>query len=276
MAGIPLRGVPMPKKVGEQMEYPEIGHLYKFYGLTTHSLSVLINNRVWFSKPSTLNDPFDIDIDFAHDMTPSDFKHMIQVLKGQTGITGERAELLRQLEKEIPNQNALEEMNAIITAKFREDRKNWGVFCMCESYRSILMWSHYADNHKGFCIQFVRNPNTKLGDIEWTRPVSYSCEYPSPNPYSANGFKRIDDYDELFFTKAKCWEHEKEWRMLNKNGNTELPLEKFTDISAIIFGLKMQETQRKTIKRIFSDRKEVKFLQATRIRNKFELEIIDC
>jgi hypothetical protein len=40
-----------------------------------------------------------------------------------------------------------------------------------------------------------------------TRPVSYSCEYPSPDPYTENGMERI--YDELFFTKAKGWEYEK-------------------------------------------------------------------
>jgi hypothetical protein len=254
------------------MKFPKITHLYKFYGFNTNSLSVLINKRVWFSKPATLNDPFDIDIDFTSPMTRSSFKYMIQVLKRQKGISKERTETLESLEREIPGQNLLNEMNEVITAKFRDDRKDWGVFCMCESYDSILMWSHYADCHRGFCVQFIRNQNNKLSNIEYTRPVSYSYEYPSPNPYKENGTQRI--YDELFFTKAKCWEHEKEWRMLNEEGNRELPLVGITDVSAIIFGLNMPEPQKETIINILSDKQDIEYLQATKVSNKFQLEIV--
>jgi len=79
-------------------------------------------------------------------------------------------------------------------------------------------------------------------------------------------------YDELFFTKAKDWEYEKEWRMLNEEGDVELPLP--GDISAIIFGLNMHETERKKIKNIFSDEQEIIYLQTIKVKNKFELEII--
>lgn len=256
------------------MEYPEICHLYKFYSFNTNSLSVLIKNTVWFSKPATLNDPFDIDIDFAYAMTPSGFNHMIQVLKMQAGIPPERADLLTQLQRDIPDQKALDEMSQAKTAKFREDRKDWGVFCLCESYKNILMWSHYADKHRGFCVRFTRKANNRLGDIEYTRPVSYSCEYPSPDLYSADGLQRI--YDELFLTKAKCWEYEKEWRVLNDKGNIELPLVDFTSISGIIFGLNMPNAHRETLRRILSDKKEIEFLEAVKVPNKFELEIVQC
>ena len=134
------------------------------------------------------------------------------------------------------------------------------------------MWSHYSDCHRGFCIQFVRSSENDLGNIEKTRPVSYSCEYPSPDSYTENGMEGI--YDELFFTKAKGWGHEKEWRMLNEKGDIELPIP--DDISAIIFGLKMLTPQRKTVKNILSDRHKIKYLQAIKVKNKFELEIIDA
>jgi hypothetical protein len=256
------------------MEYPEIRHLHKFYNFNTNSLSVLVRNTVWFSKPATLNDPFDIDIDFAYDMTPSGFNHMIQVLKMQAGISQDRADLLRRLEQEIPDQKALHEMTQAMSAKFREDRKDWGVFCLCESYKNILMWSHYADKHKGFCVRFARNADNRLGDIEYTRPISYSYEYPSADPYSAEGLERI--YDELFFSKANCWEYEREWRMLNDKGNIELPLAEFATISGVVFGLNMPTSHRETLRRILSDRKEIEFLEAVKVPNKFELEIVQC
>lgn len=142
-------------------------------------------------------------------------------------------------------------MSKVINEKFRDDTKDLGVFCMCEHPEDIPMWSHYADIHRGFCIQFVRNPKNKLGNIEMTRPVLYSREYPSPDPFTENGRERI--YDELFFTKAKGWEYEKEWRMLNEQGDIELPVP--GAISAVIFRLNMPKPQRKTIKNILSYKK---------------------
>jgi len=254
------------------MKCPEITRLYKYYPFNEYSLAVLINREVWFSKPARLNDPFDIDIDFTNLISPSDFRYMIKVLKNQNEISKERLAELKKLEKEIPDQNALSEMSRAMNNRFRDDRKNWGVFCMCESPKNLLMWSHYADCHRGFCIQFVRSSENGLGNIEKTRPVAYSCEYPSPDPYSENGMEKI--YDELFFTKAKGWEYEKEWRMLTEEGDKEFPLP--GDISAMIFGLNMLEPQRNTIKNIFSDRHKIEYLQAIKVKNKFALEIIDA
>lgn len=96
----------------------------------------------------------------------------------------------------------------------------------------------------------------------------------SPNLYSADGHEQI--YDELFFTKAKCWEYEKEWRMLNENGDIELPLAEFTSVSGIVFGLSMPIPHRETLRRMLSDKKEIEFLEAIKVPNKFELEIVHC
>jgi hypothetical protein len=99
------------------MEYPEVNHLYKFYTFNVYSVSVLINKKVWFSKPSTLNDPFDIDIDFTYPIT--------KVVKSQKGISKERLEELKEFEQHIPDQNALNQMSKVMNKKFRDDRKNW-------------------------------------------------------------------------------------------------------------------------------------------------------
>ncbi len=48
--------------------------------------------------------------------------------------------------------------------------QNWGVYCLCEKPDNLLMWSHYADAHRGICLQF----DTKkfLSEIERKR-----CEF---------------------------------------------------------------------------------------------------
>jgi|AntAceMinimDraft_9_1070365.scaffolds.fasta_scaffold04417_2 hypothetical protein len=250
------------------MEYPAIKYLYKFYSYNVHSLSVLINNKVRFSKPEALNDPFDIDIDFISPISPDNFVYKMKVLKNNGMISKEQFE---DYEKYIPDHEALNEISEIMNEKFRDDIKKWGVFCMCEHPKNILMWSHYADHHKGFCVKFIRNEKSQLGDIEKTRPVNYSCKYPSPDPFSENGMEKL--FDELFFTKAKNWEYEKEWRMLNEEGGIELLVP--GKITAIIFGLKMPVQERETIKNILSHRKNISFLKTIKVKNRYELEIVE-
>ena len=250
------------------MEFPSIKYLYKFYSYNVHSLSVLINNKVWFSKPEALNDPFDIDIDFISPISPDNFVHMMKVLKNNGMISREQFE---DYEQNIPDHEALNEISEIMNKKFRDDRKKWGVFCMCEHPTNILMWSNYADHHKGFCVQFIRNEKSELAEIEKTRPVNYSCKYPSPDPFSDNGMEKL--FDELFFTKAKNWEYEKEWRMLNEEGGIELPVP--GEITAIIFGLKSPAQERETIKNILFHRKHIRFLKTIKVKNRYELEIVE-
>lgn len=34
------------------------------------------------------------------------------------------------------------------------DNKRIGIACLSENWNSLLMWSHYAENHKGYCTGF--------------------------------------------------------------------------------------------------------------------------
>jgi hypothetical protein len=78
----------------------------------------------------------------------------------------------------------------------------------------------------------------------------------------------------LFFTKAKGWEYEKEWRMLNEIGDVLKPLP--GDISAVIIGLEMPCDHRATIKNILSKTPEIKYRKTEKVLNQFKLKIVDC
>lgn len=72
------------------------------------------------------------------------------------------------------------------------------------------MWSHYADNHRGVCIEFDSESDVFM----FASPVRYTEELPV--------IVRPDDSSEemlnkAFFTKAKCWEYEQEWRVFKRN-----------------------------------------------------------
>lgn len=77
------------------------------------------------------------------------------------------------------------------------------VYCFGTDAGNLLMWSHYADGHKGICIEFNTNNNV----IGTAYRVEYSNEYP---------VWRLDNPDRMSYllTKADVWEYEKEYRLI--------------------------------------------------------------
>jgi Protein of unknown function (DUF2971) len=84
---------------------------------------------------------------------------------------------------------------------------------------SQLMWSHYGDKHRGAALgfEFVGEFAKKL------RPVTYSPDLPeliSEDTVAdfVMGLRQQSHLDlsiqSLFRTKSKCWEYEKEWRII--------------------------------------------------------------
>ena len=72
---------------------------------------------------------------------------------------------------------------------------------------NILMWSHYADNHKGICLlEFARNNPL----ICHARPVRYRKEYPEWTPHAIMDGNTI----EPVLTKARDWCYEREFRII--------------------------------------------------------------
>ena len=54
------------------------------------------------------------------------------------------------------------------------DVDKMGILCFSEHCDDILMWSHYSDGHKGFCLEFDRE---RLEAWKFCRPVDYDQEY---------------------------------------------------------------------------------------------------
>jgi hypothetical protein len=99
-------------------------------------------------------------------------------------------------------------------------RERMRVLCLSEHDRSMLMWSHYAEQHRGVVIGF----DSEQLESGYRRPlerVSYSADLPML--FDADAWARSAifgvpmpeiDYEPLVLTKARCWEYESEWRFV--------------------------------------------------------------
>lgn len=249
------------------MKYPEITRLFKFYAYNENSLSVLINKKIWFAKPGSLNDPFDCKIPFDYHINQNDLKDFLPRYQNFKGITDEQVlEEMKMIQDSTGqfDKEFVKIWDAVIK-KADEQLSNSGVFCLSQCCTNILMWSHYANSHKGFCVEFIRNSDNCLGDYEKTRRVNYRTDFPAVSPLSSEAF------DLKFFSKATNWKYEKEWRLINEEGNIEESLP--GNISAIIFGLNMPAHHRTTLKNILFEEQKIEYRRAVKAEKKYQIEI---
>ena len=117
-----------------------------------------------------------------------------------------------------------------------------GIYSLSKTWNNELLWAHYADTHKGFCIEYEKDKlildKTRTKIFPKIIKIKYSKK---PPVYS---LKDADNATEeqlllrllkkLICTKSWSWKDEKEIRVLFKeNGEQEI---NGTAIKSIIFG----------------------------------------
>lgn len=94
------------------------------------------------------------------------------------------------------------------------------VVCLSEVYDSMLMWSHYAQNHTGFCIEYDFEEKDMF--YKHLHPVVYTKER-----YAVSKIDILDGNKEFLYKttcrKSDVWSYEKEWRIITANYNKVMP-----------------------------------------------------
>lgn len=106
---------------------------------------------------------------------------------------------------------------AVIEEKYREAlqeqtieliNKDWGLICFSKSWDNPVLWSHYADKHKGICLGFdIDNDPSKLHHVEYIEKpflLTFDSIPPQINKAIADKLVRI---------KYAHWRYENEVRM---------------------------------------------------------------
>ena len=135
----------------------------------------------------------------------------------------------------------------------------------------ILMWSHYADSHEGFCIKLLDDETNKF--IARAQEVSYSVSYPIVNPIIDDDMARMK---KSLLTKAEHWEYEKEWRIIDYESGPGIKSFSPHLLVGVIFGCKMSEHHQNLIRTWCKDRQsDVPFYQAREASRTYALEIVE-
>ncbi len=137
--------------------------------------------------------------------------------------------------------------------------ENERIFCMSEVPDEILMWSHYADQHRGAVVEFKCVPTLDTTFNVASR-VTYSSVKPTFGTFEewfdhASGRKEIDpmEMSKVYsFTKSLHWQYEREWRFALKKKAASSDLFEYRDIlpqelNAIYLGCRMPDADKERI-----------------------------
>ena len=112
--------------------------------------------------------------------------------------------------------------------------------CLATSYKNNLMWSHYANSHSGFCLEFDFSGTDSYTMEQLPLPIVYSNKRPliSWKPMIDNTPENVLDGNRQIIkgllTKDSAWEYENEWRILIKGDAN--PFLKMPPVSCIYLG----------------------------------------
>ena len=185
-----------------------------FYKCPAESLSLIVNRELYFSDPAHFNDPYDCQINIS--------EAVMEAIENAELSTEHRVKA--KLEKIINL--------ADLFQKIEKDVRGCGILSLSKINNDVLMWSHYADNHKGFCIGFnlskFMDYNIENGIIGMS-----DVQYCSNNPFSNFfiNFAKVEElptWDEFWLelfsigllAKSKSWRHEEEVRAICKMPGT--------------------------------------------------------
>lgn len=122
-------------------------------------------------------------------------------------------------------------------------RTTTGILCLSENNDNILMWSHYADSHKGICIGFTPASPESAEFWEEAYCVKYEDEVPFPNIYTVAN--RFDLVEASLLTKSRLWAYEHEWRILSDPGLCLMA--PWIKVSTVVFGMRIDPEKRRQI-----------------------------
>lgn len=246
---------------------------YRSFDTNGYNLQNLRNNQIYLNNPQNFNDPFDCFFtanfnDYIRDELLKNKNRLVSNLNDKFNLSDtQKYEAMKYLESDelfnqlnitqiITQQNKYQDLESL-----KKRLQNiFKVSCFSTDNNNLLMWSHYAKNHQGFCVEYdvsqIEAVNTFRINLF---PVLYKTE-----TLDISSLKKIQKviYNNPTLSpllsiiigtiKAKDWYYEKEWRFIQRNIDSDLytmPIKP----SCVFLGAKISSDNRQIIKEILKE-----------------------
>ena len=229
--------------LSEHSSKPRFFYKFRAFSSEERLRSQLVRNEIFLSSPRDFNDPFDMR---GKVVIKGGIKAFERKLQATPMNSDERREKIKDARDGVKSEGGLQ---AYVTRKygpidqsFEKTIEQCGVYCFASHFasqgkrerlsgpRSNLMWSHYGDSHKGYCLQYsVHTDPVFVKSLE----VVYGSEYPVINWLSD---RYNDDMHKCLRQKDRCWAYESEWRFIQPGSAKKLLPINPTGIKSILIG----------------------------------------
>ena len=228
--------------------------LYKYMPINEHTKSSLKERYLWFAKFEDFNDPYEGKVRKDHNYTKYDLEAFIK--KRQANLTT------------YDIQQLLSDADSYIDKGMKETYNGARTCCFSLIKDNMLMWSHYADKHKGLCLEFdVLADTTDV--FRLLMPVQYTNVRESCN-YVRDDFSYIRRFA---LTKSLDWSYEKEYRSLAvRLLDQRFPFD-VKMLKRVIFGCKTSDADIAVIKNLLPE--EMIYSKCVLNEYEYKIDIID-
>jgi len=256
--------------------------LFKYRAFSTNTLRMLSEAELYFAKPSTFNDPFDCNPTVRSDVAPREVERLWKHL-ASTRMTKAKAAADLGNHRYFATEYGgrfddggqgtgiyVARLCCDIETYVKEGFGKRGVLSLAAKWDCPLMWSHYADEHKGICIGY----STEDHRCDVLKPVNYdSTRYLKVSDLinwfigdSADAEQTV--FDQYFFAKAREWKYEKEWRAVtDTSGADDRPFR----LSSVHFGLRCDPAVITTVVKLLAGQHDIAFHRMDSRDNGFKL-----
>ena len=252
------------------IERPEKLYKYRVVDAPTpgYTERIFTHREIYFAAPTSFNDPFESRVLVSMDGTPEQ-----KLAKLRRAVQGQKPQMDAAKVEEWANRLAatgLGDPTRTAEALSTTFRTQHGVLSLTEHADDILMWSHYADNHTGLCLEFqVDRQDRFLGAR--VMPVVYSDDYPVIRYFSDDDG---DNVETVALRKAASWSYEAEWRVVDPKvgpGPQKFPAEILT---GVIMGERISPADRSLVESwVAAYGRPLVLYQAHRESDRFALRI---
>lgn len=235
---------------------------------------VIVRSKLFLSSPLSFNDPYDCMVVAVLDGREEEFADFLAAGLSPSPTSEDRKRAAARMRDDPEHKRMLED-------EVRRELVKRQAVCSFASdsakgpaYSNLLMWSHYADHHKGVCLEFELE---RLRQLFPMAPVSYSNECQPFNNFDVfrdNGDddRHVERHVDWVLTKAKCWDYECEWRIYAEGvGAQSFPPPCLTKV---ILGAQMPPDDEAIVRDWLSERVEpVALYRASLESNAFRIQI---
>jgi len=242
-------------------------HIYRYQPDIDNRRESLASDKVWLCSPDKYNDPYDCEFTISDVSVEAEAHKRLE--KSFTGTNPELLAIGRSKASQVVSQKLSE---------IKQWKQLCKVCCFNEDPTSMLMWGHYADNHRGFCIEYDLASPKAAQFRHKLYPVVYSDE-----PYDLTAWAKslVNGSSSGAFNphgpilalvhKFKGWEYEREWRVLEVSNDVKADYDWSVPTPTRVFvGSKMEMANKQAFRAICQP-KGIEVLDMHRADNSFKL-----